>query len=252
MSDGTPEPVNTDPVNAEPVAEGAAPKKPIARRSAPKKPAARKPAAKKAAAQTSAAEPLVEEPLVEEPLVAEPAIAEPALTEPESTAEVTPAPEPAPASAVQERRSVLESIRRNRMGPLTAGLVVAITVGLLLSVLVPEDPTVLPLTILAALVVAAVGATVRAVSVCKGLRRQIDAFIAAALGVHLMAVTGSVGGGNALLDLIGAEGPGFGDSLLAALTAPPVSSGVLLAGLAAAIVVGWGERSRDHAAHHGH
>jgi hypothetical protein len=144
-----------------------------------------------------------------------------------------------PASS--ESRSVLESLRRNQVGNLFAGLVIAISVGLLLSVLVPSEPNVLAIIVLGLLMAAAVGFTVRLTSADRGLISQAVAFVAAAFGVHLMVVTGMVGGGNEILGQLGGSGPGFDDALLAALATPVVSSGALLTGLIAVLVVGWGD-----------
>ncbi|MFW7413721.1 hypothetical protein [Demequina sp. SO4-18] len=177
-----------------------------------------------------------------------------APTEPEVVA--TPDPEPAPASAAATApaagksdrarggRSVLDGVRDNHVGPLAAGLLVAIAVGLLLSVLVPNRPSVLAMVILGALLSAAVGFTVRYLSVERGSRRQLEAFLATSVGVHLMSVTGAVGGEIPLLEQLGASGPGFNEALLVAFATPAVSTGALLAGLTAVIIVGWG-RPRD-------
>ncbi len=161
-------------------------------------------------------------------------------TESAETAENPTVPPVAP-------RSVLDRLRRNRMGALTAGLVVAIVVGLLLSVLVPSDPNLLAYILLGALVTAAVAFTVRFLSPERGLLDQVSAFVAAALGVHLMLVTGAVNsaGSGLLEDVLGVSGPGFDDALMAALAVPTVSTGVLLSGVVAAIVVGWGSRADD-------
>ncbi|PKQ25585.1 MAG: hypothetical protein CVT64_09190 [Actinobacteria bacterium HGW-Actinobacteria-4] len=152
--------------------------------------------------------------------------------------DATPAaPEPTPADS----GSVLATLRQNQVGGLLAGLVVAIAVGLLLSVLVPSDPNVLALIVLGLLMAFAVGFTVRLTSAHRGLTSQAVALVVTALGVHLMVVTGMVGGGNETLQLLGAEGPSFGDALLAALATPVVSSGALLTGLIAVLIVGWGD-----------
>ncbi|WP_084124306.1 hypothetical protein [Demequina sp. NBRC 110054] len=144
-------------------------------------------------------------------------------------------------------RSILDRWRQNRMGALAAGLIVAVAVGLLLSVLVPSDPNLLAYVLLGLLVTAAVGATVRYLSPERGLLDQAAAFVAAALGVHLMIVTGAVNsaGSGLLEDVLGVSGPGFDDALMAALGLPMVSTGVLLSGVVAAIIVGWGPRELD-------
>ncbi|MFN3865623.1 MAG: hypothetical protein ACK4MD_02795 [Demequina sp.] len=173
----------------------------------------------------------------------------------------TPDPEPAPASAVETQvpahtapgaaptpartdMSILDRVRHNPVGPLAAGLVVAIAVGLLLSVLVPNDPSSLALILLGVLLSAAVGFTVRYLSIERGLRRQVEALIATVIGVHLMSVTGALGGDIPLLSQLGVSGPGFDEALIAAFATPPVSTGALVAGLFAAIIAGWA-RSRD-------
>lgn len=163
----------------------------------------------------------------------------------------TPDPEPAPASAASRPpvasapaapardRSVLDGVRDNPVGPLAAGLLVAIAVGLLLSVLVPEDPSTLAMAILGALLAAAVGFAVRYLSHDRGVRRQVEAFIATVVGVHLMSVTGAVSGDIPLLSQVGVSGPGFNEALIVAFATPPLSTGAVVAGLAAVIVVGW-------------
>lgn len=158
----------------------------------------------------------------------------------------TPAPEPAP--------SVLEKLRRNRMGGLLAGLVVGIALALLLSILVPDSQVLLALTVLATAEAIAVGVVVRYVSADRGLLTQLAAFVAAAVGVHVLATTGYInttladlgdlggmmpmGGKGGGIDL----GLGWDDALLAALATPTASTGALLAGLVAAIIAGWGVR----------
>lgn len=233
MADTTPEPTAPD-----------GPEGPKAKPAPRKKAPARKPAPKSAPSSS--------------PSQAEAAKA------PEVTA--TPDPEPAPASAAPDRHhgpstsaapaprprgSVLDSVRANPMGPLTAGLIVAIAVGLLLSVLVPNDPSVLAMLILGTLLAAAVGFSVRYLSgpAERGLRRQVEALIATAVGVHLMSVTGSVGGEIPLLSQLGASGPGFNEALLVALATPAVSTGALLSGLTAAIIVGWARGRESHDLH---
>ncbi|MDN4471628.1 hypothetical protein [Demequina zhanjiangensis] len=143
-------------------------------------------------------------------------------------------------------RSVLDRLRRNRMGALAAGLVVAIAVGLLLSVLVPGEPNLLAYALLGLLLIAAVSATVRFLSPDRGLAAQGSAFFATAVGVHLMLVTGAVdSAGSELFELIGGSGVSFDDALLAALAVPMVSTGVLLSGVVAAVVAGWGPREAE-------
>lgn len=137
--------------------------------------------------------------------------------------------------------SFLESVRRNRMGALTAALVVALLLGLLLSVLVPSQPGALAMILLGALMTAAVGFTVRYLSVAQGLLTQVVAFVATVIGVHVMSVTGAASGSIPLLEQLGG-GPSFDDALLLALATPAISAGGVLAGLVAAIIVGWGPK----------
>ncbi|WP_062463304.1 hypothetical protein [Demequina soli] len=167
--------------------------------------------------------------------------------EPEGAAAPDHAPAPDPAAASSPPPSVLERVRRNRVGALAAGLLVALAAGLLLAILVPTDPNLLALTLLGALLTAAVGFTVRELSPRRGLLDQGAAFVATVMGVHVMAVTGTldgIGGGLAkqVLSMIGATGPGYDDALLASLASPAFSTGGILCGLAAAIIVGWGPR----------
>jgi len=156
------------------------------------------------------------------------------------SAEPVPVVPVVPAS--EARPSFLETLRRNRMGALTAGLVVAIVLGLLLSVLVPSDPGALAMIILGALLAAAVGFTVRYLSTGRGLITQLVAFVATALGVHLMAVIGTATGSMSGLEQFGVTGPSFNDALLLAFAAPAISAGLVLAGLVAAIIAGWGSK----------
>ncbi|WP_084077176.1 hypothetical protein [Demequina sp. NBRC 110057] len=146
--------------------------------------------------------------------------------------------EPAPVATP----SALEHVRRTPMAPFTAALAVGILLGLLLSFLVPDDPGALALVVLGAAVAAAVGYTARLLSSDASWWTLGAAGIAAAVGVHLMAVTGTVGGGNAVLEMLGGEAPGFNDALLTALATPPLSAGTLLAGVVAAIIAGWGRQ----------
>ncbi|WP_062213176.1 hypothetical protein [Demequina oxidasica] len=160
----------------------------------------------------------------------------------EPVASASPAKPSRTARAGEVGMSFLESLRRNRMGVLTAALVVAFVLGLLLSVLVPNKPGAFAMILLGALMAAAVGFTVRYLSEAKGLLTQIVAFVATALGVHIMAVTGAASGSISALEQIGASGPGFNDALLIALATPAISAGGVLAGLVAAIIVGWGAK----------
>lgn len=167
--------------------------------------------------------------------------------EPEDNGVGTPAPSDEPTSPTPVVAApsvpVLERVRRNRMGALAAGLLVAIAVGLLLSVLVPGGTNLLAYVLLGLLLTAAVGATVRYLSPDRGLAAQATAFVSTALGAHLMLITGAVNSaGSGILEDLGAAGPGFDDALLVALGAPVFSSGVLLCGLIAAVIAGWGAR----------
>jgi hypothetical protein len=146
------------------------------------------------------------------------------------------------AKATETGMTVLDSLRHNRMGVLTAALAVEFVLGLLLSVLVPSEPGALAMILLGGLMAAAVGFTVRYLSEGKGLLTQIIAFVATALGVHIMAVTGAASGTLPGLEQVGAEGPSFNDALLIALAMPAISAGGVLAGLVAAIIVGWGPK----------
>lgn len=139
-----------------------------------------------------------------------------------------------------ESRSVLESLRHNQVGGLFSGLTIAVAVGLLLSVLVPDEPNLLALTLLGLLMAAAVGFTVRATSLHRGVLSQAAALVATVIGVHLMTVTGAVGG--VLPGLPGGVGGdiNFDDAAVVALATPAVAVGPVLAGLIAVIIVGWG------------
>ncbi|WP_152649136.1 hypothetical protein [Demequina flava] len=143
----------------------------------------------------------------------------------------------------QPRRSVLESVRQTTLGPLAVGLGVAIVVGLLLSVVVPPDTGVFALFILGSLVTAAVGFTVRYLTVDRSWKTQLTAFVPAVVGVHLMAVVGTLTGTALPLSrFTGIETVTFDDALKTALATPPVSMGTLLAGLVAAMIAGWATR----------
>ena len=171
-----------------------------------------------------------------------PSAPEPAEVPPE------PTPEPAP-KATAAPPSVLERVRDNRMGPLAAALAVALAVALLLAVLVPSRPNLYAYTVLGVLLTAAVGFTVRYLSHERGMRAQVIAFLATVIGVHVMAVAGTLdglGGGvaDAVIAQLGIDGPGFDDALLGAFATPALSTGGVLCGLAAAIIAGWG-RDRD-------
>lgn len=150
--------------------------------------------------------------------------------------------------------SVLGRVRANRVGAFAVGLAVSLLVGLLLSTLVPSKPNVLALLLLGTLVAAAAGFTVRYLTHCRGLKTQATAFVVAVLGVHVMAVTGSVSGAGLgqIGGFIGVGSPSFGDALLVSLAVPAASTGAVIAGLVAAIIAGWGKRNPDHDEHHHH
>jgi hypothetical protein len=168
--------------------------------------------------------------------------------EPMQAASAT-APVP-PASGPQRTGSVLDSLRHNHVGGLFAGLIVAIAVGLLLSVLVPNEPHALALVLLGLLLSAAVGFTVRYVSLHRGLLTQAAAFVSTVIGVQLMTVTGMVGGElPGLPGIMGAE-VSFNDALVLALATPAIAVGPVLAGLIAVIIVGWGGVPVDPHARH--
>ncbi len=168
-----------------------------------------------------------------------------------------PTPEPAdepmqqpatePTVVYVQAPSYLDRVRGNQMGPLTAALLVGILVGLLLSLLVPSPANVWALILLGVLLSAAVGFSVRYLSVSRDWRAWLPAFLGAVIGTHIMAVTGTVnsadvGKARGLLDL---GGVGFDDALLASLATPAVSVGCVLAGLVAVIIAGWSVRTQD-------
>jgi len=196
------------------------------------------------APRSSASPEPVQPPEVEAPPAGMPAAEMPAT---ETTAAVAPAPQ-AP--------SVLERLRRNRMGAVLGGLVVAMALALLLSVLVPDSNLLLALTLLGLAEAFAVGFTVRYLSGCRGLKHQVTAFVLATIGVHVLATTGMVnqkfGDLTGLLSSVlgGSKGLGGGlgwdDAVMSALATPAVSTGAILCGLVAAIIAGWGVREGDH------
>ncbi len=171
-----------------------------------------------------------------------------AATAAQPTTEVAPV-HPAP--------SVLERLRRNRMGAVLGGLVVAIAVALLLSVLVPDSNLLLALAVLGLAEAFAVGFTVRYLSDCRGLRHQVTAFVLATIGVHVLATTGMV---NQKFDDLsgilsgvftgsrggGGSGLGWDDAVMSALATPAVSTGAVVCGLVAAIIAGWGVRESGY------
>lgn len=213
-----------------------------------KKPAARKTPARKPAAKAAASKPKNETaptPATEQP-VETTATEQPVVAAPDSG----PVPETAKADALaaqneaahdpQRRGSILDGVRANPMAPAAVGLGIAIGVGLLLSVLVPSEPNVLALVILGALLAAAVGFTIRYLSLLRNVARQLEALVITVIGVHVMSVTGSLSMDLPFLSQLGVSGPGFNEALLGALATPPVSTGGLIAGIVAAIIVGWG------------
>ncbi len=174
-----------------------------------------------------------------------------ATTEPEAT------PEPAATTPppVQPSPSVLGRLRSNRMGAVLGGLVVALLLGALLSVLVPDSQLLLALALLGLAEAAAVGFTVRYLSECRGLKTQVTAFVLTAIGVHVLATTGMINQqiGN-LGDLAGplggglTSGLGWDDALVGAMATPAISTGAVVCGLIAAIIAGWGPRGEGHVA----
>lgn len=143
------------------------------------------------------------------------------------------------------RTSILESVRRNRMGVLTAALVVSLVLALLLSMLVPTTPGAFVMILLGTIMAFAVGFTVRYLSTGRGLLTQLVAFVATILGVHVMAVTGVASGSIPALESLGAAAPSFNEALLVALAVPALSAGGVVAGLVAAIIAGWGPKPVD-------
>lgn len=236
MADDTPE---TTPPRKPAARKPAAAKKPAARKPAASASAAKKPTAKATSAAGTTPASASPPPAPPEPVTVPPSV-------PPASPAASPITDEVPTAAYTDR-SVLGRVRANRTGALLASLVVALAVGLLLSVLVPSEPNVLALIILGTLEAAAVGFTVRYLSVCRGLRAQVTALVVAGLGVHLMTVTGSVDSSLPSLPGLG-SGIGFNEALLAALATPPISAGTLLAGLVAAIIAGWGQRS-THSSH---
>lgn len=263
MSDTTPEPADApDAARADaqssaaagaPAASGSRSRKPAAKKPAAKKPAAKKPAGKKPAARKpAAAQGTATHDAAADPGEASAAAASQGAVTTASTVESQPAPAesgaapiaapPAPAPAQRGQGSFLDSIRATSMGPAVTGAVVALVLALLLSVLVPSDPGALAMIILGTLLALGVGFAVRYVVPDRRSRHALEAFLAAAVGVHLMSVTGMATGELPLLSQLGTQGPGFNEALLIALSTPPVSAGGVLAGALAAIVVGWGPR----------
>jgi len=143
--------------------------------------------------------------------------------------------------------SYLDRVRANRMGPLSAALIIGAVVGLLFSMLVPHPSNVWALMLLGALISAAVGFSVRYLSSSRDWKAWMPAFAGTVLGAHLMAITGTLNGVSldGLGGMLSLAGPGFDDSLLGALATPAVSTGTVLAGLVAVIISGWGPREES-------
>lgn len=181
--------------------------------------------------------------------------ATPSATPTSAAASQPAATTPPPA---QPSPSVLGRLRSNRMGAVLGGLVVALVLGALLSVLVPDSQLLLALILLGLGEAAAVGFTVRYLSECRGLKTQITAFVLTGVGVHVLATTGVVNQqigniGDLAGPLGGVLGPGLGwdDAVMTALAIPAVSTGAVVCGLIAAIIAGWGPRGEEHAASDG-
>jgi len=143
------------------------------------------------------------------------------------------------------------------MGAVLGGLIVAMVVALLLSVLVPDSNLLLALALLGLAEAFAVGFTVRYLSTCRGLRHQVTAFALATIGVHVLATTGIVnqklGDVSGLLSGVlggsrGGSGLGLGwdDAVVGAFATPAISTGAIVCGLVAAIIAGWGVRDADY------
>ena len=174
---------------------------------------------------------------------------------PSATPKADPTPQPAAtaAPAAQPSPSVLGRLRSNRMGAVLGGLIVALVLGGLLSVLVPDSQLLLALALLGLAEAAAVGFTVRYLSECRGLKPQLTAFVLTAIGVHVLATTGIVNQQiGSLADLAGplggglTSGIGWDDALVGAMATPALSTGAVVCGLIAAIIAGWGPRSDGH------
>ena len=205
-----------------------------------KKAAARKSPTRKSAAKAASAQPNTADapvtPAAEEPVV----VAPDSGPLPETAAADVEQTRAAQEQGPQGRGSVLDGVRANRVGPPAVGLAVALGIGLLLSVLVPSDPNALALSILGVLLAAAVGFSMRYLSVLRNVARQFEALVLTAVGVHVMAITGAMSVDIPMLSQFGVSGPGFNEAFLTALAIPPVSTGGLIAGIVAAIIVGWG------------
>lgn len=167
--------------------------------------------------------------------------------------ELTPEPVATAVAPAQPSPSVLGRLRSNRMGAVLGGLIVALVLGALLSVLVPDSQLLLALALLGLAEAAAVGFTVRYLSERRGLTTQVTAFVLTAIGVHTLATTGIVNQQlGSLTELVGLLGRGLGsgigwdDAFVGAMATPALSTGAVVSGLIAAIIAGWGPRSEGH------
>ena len=186
------------------------------------------------------------------PATPEPAQA-PVVSTPPTVAPATGAPA---AVAHAPAPSVLERLRRNRMGAVLGGLIVSIALALLLSVLVPDSNLLLALALLGLAEAFAVGFTVRYLATYRGVTHQVTAFVLATVGVHVLATTGMVnqkfGDVSGLLSGAlggsrggGGLGLGWDDAVVGAFATPAISTGAIVCGVVAAIIAGWGVRDAD-------
>jgi len=176
---------------------------------------------------------------------ATPANLEEEVVEPATTATAAAAPSP----------SVLERLRRNRMGAVLGGLVMSMAVALLLSIFVPDSNVLLALVVLGLAESFAVGFTVRYLTASRGWPTQLTAFVLAAMGVHVLVTAGmvnqAIGGLGSVVERLlsqgggAASGLGWDDAVITALGTPFISTGAVVCGLVAAIVAGWGLRTAD-------
>jgi hypothetical protein len=167
--------------------------------------------------------------------------------------EPTPQPESVTPPPTPPAPSILGRLRGNRMGAVLGGLIVALVLGALLSVLVPDSQLLLALALLGLGEAFAVGFTVRYLSECRGLKTQLTAFVLTGVGVHVLATTGMINQqignlGDLMGSLGGSRGSGLGwdDAMLGALATPSISTGAVVCGLVAAIIAGWGPRGEGH------
>lgn len=149
----------------------------------------------------------------------------------------------------------------NRMGAVLGGLIVSLALGLLLSIFVPDENVLLALVVLGLAEAMAVGFTVRYLTDCRGWSTQLTALVLTTIGIHVMVTTGTINqyfsGVNSMMsdvsslmgDGYGASsqsGPGWDEAVIGALYTPAISAGALLGGIVAAIIAGWGIRTRAH------